>query len=184
MKPYRIGAPRPVVEPGHTQRSLGGLKSHHAAATSQRRLRVGLSVALIAIPVCTAVFGSKLGVSMESLIVTALLLGLGGLTAWRLLPPKPVAVDLHDDGLALLPATGRIEIHFDDVDEVWFSIDVAEASIGGRVATLRSIRLVTNNKRSVQISASLSRFDALFDQIDRICTYPLIAQAAEAIEAG
>lgn len=181
MKPYRLGAPRPAPET--PKPTIGVLRSQHAAPPPNRLLRVGGTMALVAIPITAAIATSKAGFSVAAGVMAAAGLAMAGSMAWALTPAKAYTIDLHEGGLALLTPVGRVELCFDDVDEVWFKVDVEEQNLV-RIATLTAVRLVANDKRSMTVAATVDRFDVVLERLERACSYPLIAQAEEALAAG
>jgi hypothetical protein len=181
MKPYRLSAPRPPDQTTETPPALGALKSHHAAPKSSRVFRILAPVA-VAVPPAVIVITSGEGFDAVILGLIGFLTLLAAAVGWFISPAKAFAVDLHEGGL-VLRGRRRIEVCFDDVDEVWLQLYVGDSSLT-RTVSLRGIRLVTGDKREVLISSTVEAFDLLLKRVDRACTYPLVAPAEAAIAAG
>jgi hypothetical protein len=140
----------------------------------------------LAAPLILAPLGVVLGAHQQAAIFaivacTVVLISL--VFAWEPLRMRRVRVEVHAFGVAVWKGRKRDVVRFDDVNEVWLSLDHLTSPFG-RVARVKALRLVDHSGTSYQVPAALRRGDEIVRWVIRQCSDPLVSEALRAFRAG
>ncbi|NUO52689.1 MAG: hypothetical protein HOV80_27905 [Polyangiaceae bacterium] len=178
--PYREPSPLPAdPAPADEPVDIGPLRSSHAPQPDLTSTHRYVSLGLLAVSLGALWFFWNEERGLAAPFVAVALVAV--VVAWA---RRPSRVDLHDRGLVVTRAGKSTTVAFDDVDEVWQELTVNDSSIIGRVAFLSALNLVERNGRRTRVPLDVAGALEIFERIDRACTYPLIADAEAAIDAG
>jgi hypothetical protein len=179
--PYREPSPLPAdpaPEPDETV-DLGPLRSSHAPQPDLTWAHRYIASGMLVVALGLLGFFWNEAKSLALPFVAVALVAV--VVAWT---RKPSRVDLHEHGLIVTRGGRSTAVAFDDVDEVWQELAVNDSSILGRMAFLSALDLVERSGRRTRVPLDVGGALEIFERIDRACTYPLVADAEAAIDAG
>lgn len=179
--PYREPSPLPAdpaPDPDEPV-DLGPLRSSHTPQPDVTRVHRYVSLGLLAVSLgLLGVFwNEERGLAAPFVAVSLVAVAV----AWL---RRPSRVDLHERGVIVTRAGRSTAVLFDDVDEVWQELAVNDSSILGRIAFISALELVERSGRRTRVPLDVGGALEIFERIDRACTYPLIADAEAALDAG
>jgi hypothetical protein len=102
--------------------------------------------------------------------------------AWRPLRLRGFSVELHDAGLLLSRGQVAKPVAFEDVDEVWFEIDVFGHT--STVTAISGLRLVTYGHEVHRVLLGVGGAAVLVGAVLKACSAPLLGEARRALGAG
>ncbi len=179
--PYREPSPQPADPAPDPDRAvdLGPLRSSHAPQPDLARAHRYIALGMLALALGLLGFFWDEARSLAAPFVAVSLVAVA--VSWT---RRPTRVELYDRGLVVTRGGKSTSVAFDDVDEVWQELAVNDSSILGRVAFLSALTLVERSGRRTRVPLDVAGALEIFERIDRACTYPLIADAEAAIDAG
>jgi hypothetical protein len=128
------------------------------------------------------VMGAQRQVAIFAIVECAVVL-ISLVLCWEPLRTRRVRVEVHASGVAVWKGRKRDVVLFDNVNEVWLSLDHLTTPLG-RVARVKALRLVDHSGTSHRVPAALRRGDEIVRWVLRECSDPLVSEALRAFRAG
>jgi len=177
--PYRIHQPTPAPEPPGPEERLGPLRSVHTVQPLWRTLAPAiLGAGLVASAGLSLVFTDRAFLLMFPFAPLVF-----ALFAWSPLRARGTVVRLHANGVAVLQRGSVDLVHFDDVNELWYELDVSSIGVT-RLARIHALRLVDHRARTYRVPLAVTDAAPLFSWATRNCSDRLLPEARRELRAG
>lgn len=103
--------------------------------------------------------------------------------AWTPLRGRGLIVEIHADGVVVITPKTRDAIVFEDIDELWFELDVRSLGLGA-YARIEALRLVDHDRVVHRVPLIIDDAVGAANWILRHCSNRLLDDARRALRAG
>ena len=177
--PYRVNEPPRAPAPPSPEERLGVVRSVHTLHPLWRALAPAIFVSGV-----FALLGLSLASTNRVFLVSLPFASVAfGLFAWSPLRARGTVVRLYASGLAVLRRGSIDLVHFDDVDELWYDLDVSSTGVA-RFARIHALRLVDHHGRTVRVPLVVTDAGPLLSWVTRNCSEHLLPEARRELRAG
>jgi hypothetical protein len=180
VDPYRDPHEKPQEPPRARRTDLGPARKTHKAV----RPRWFMVAAVVLSVVCAAAAAPRDTDWAPAVVLTMVIAAFVGSLAWRPARTGPFHVVLHEEGVAVHEDGSTRQIAFEDVDELWWTIERRWTLFQGSVAFAMELRLVDHEGASYVMPTRVEDADALILAVERRCSKPLEAPARAALRGG
>lgn len=180
MDPYRDPHEKPQEPPRARRTDLGPARKTHKAV----RTRWFMVAAVVLSVVCAAAAAPRDMDWPPVVAMTMIIAAIVGSLGWHPARRGPFHVVLHEEGVAVHEDDSTRQVAFEDVDELWWTIERRWTLLRGSAAFAVELRLIDHDGASHVIPTRVDDADELILAIQRRCSTPLETPARAALREG
>ena len=105
------------------------------------------------------------------------------ITGWGPLRRRGLRLEIHAHGVVVVTPRTREVVVFEDIDEVWYELDV-HSLVGGKAARIVLLRLVDHAGVEHRVPLAVNEASTAFQWIVKHCSDRLLPDAQAALRAG